>query len=96
MTAPSGIDAEAHSTRVVEFLEINRCMRQLPPEIVSRIEHTIAALNGHVTRDPKTDLLTLNDGLAISLVMARSQTAAHGRQSWRIRSALHRIRRDIF
>ena len=74
-----------HSPRSTEFLEINRRLRQLHPEIVSRTEHTIAELGGHITRDPKTDLLTLNDELVISLVLARCQTAANGHQRWRIR-----------
>ena len=68
-----------------EHLEINRRLRQLHPEIVSRTEHTIAELGGQITRDPKTDLLTLNDELVISLVLARCQTAANGHQRWRIR-----------
>jgi len=68
-----------------EHLEINRRLRQLHPEIVSRTEHTIAELGGHIRRDPKTDLLTLNDELVISLVLARCQTAANGLQRWRIR-----------
>ena len=74
-----------HYHRSTEFLEINRRLRQLHPEIVSRTEHTIAELGGHITRDPKTDLLTLNDELVISLVLARCQTAANGHQRWRIR-----------
>ena len=51
-----------HCPRSSEFLEINRRLRQLHPEIVSRTEHTIAELGGHITRDPKTDLL--KDGAA--------------------------------
>jgi DNA invertase Pin-like site-specific DNA recombinase len=74
-----------HYPRSTEFLEINRRLRQLHPEIVSRTEHTIAELGGHITRDPRTDLLTLNDELVISLVLARCQTAANGHQRWRIR-----------
>ena len=37
------------------------------------------------TRDPKTDLLTLNDELVISLVLARCQITPTGHQRWRIR-----------
>ena len=68
-----------------EHLEINRRLCQLHPEIVTRTEHTIAELGGHIRRDPKTDLLTLNDELVISLVLARCQTAANGHLRWRIR-----------
>ena len=84
-----------HCPRSTEFLEINRRLRQLHPEIVSRTEHTIAELGGHITRDPKTDLLTLNDELVISLVLARCQTAANGHQRWRIRFDSARFDPDI-
>ena len=51
-----------HCTRSTEFLEINRRLRQLHPEIVSRTEYTLAELGGHIRRDLKTDLL--KDGAA--------------------------------
>jgi len=35
-----------HSSRSSEFLKINRRLRQLHPEIVSRAELTIAELSG--------------------------------------------------
>lgn len=84
-----------HCPRSTEFLEINRRLRQLHPEIVSRTEHTIAELGGHITRDPKTDLLTLNDELVTSMVLARCQTAANGHQRWRIRFDPARFDPDI-
>ena len=63
-----------HRPRITEFLEFSR-----------RTEHTIAELGGYITRDLKIDLLTLNDELVISLVLACCQTAANGHQPWRIR-----------
>ena len=78
-----------------EHLEINRRLRQLHPEIVSRTEHTIGQLGGHITRDPMTDLLTLNDELVISLVLARCQTTANGHQRWRIRFDPAKLDPDI-
>jgi len=84
-----------HCPRSTEFLEINRRLRQLHPEIVTRTEHTIAELGGHITRAPKTDLLTLNDELVISLVLARCHTAANGHQRWRIRFDPDRFDSDI-
>ena len=70
--------------RPLEFLEINRRLRRLHPEIVERTLLTIAQQGGQVWRDPKTDLLHLNQELVISLVMARCQTLPSGRQRWRI------------
>ena len=54
-----------------------------------RTEQTIANLGGQVWRDPKTDLLTLNDELVISVVLARCHTLVdkygQSQQRWRIR-----------
>ena len=42
-----------------------------------------------------TDLLTLNDELVISLVLARCQTTANGHQRWRIRFDPAKLDPDI-
>ncbi|WP_412478047.1 hypothetical protein [Azonexus sp. IMCC34839] len=68
-----------------EHLEINRRLRELHPEIIARTEHIIAELGDHIRRDPKNDLLTLNDELVISLVLSRYQTTPTGHPRWRIR-----------
>ena len=46
-------------------------------------------------RDPKTDLLTLNDELVICLVLARCQMTPSGRQRWRIRFDPSRLNPDL-
>ncbi len=74
-----------HPPGGAHHLEINRRLRELHPEIVSRTENTIAELGGQISRDPKTDLMTLNGELVISLVLARCQTTPNGHQRWRIR-----------
>lgn len=84
-----------HSTRDQGFIEINRRLRQLHPEIVRRTEETIAELGGSVRRDGKTDLLTLNDELVISLVLARCHTLPNGQHRWRIRFDTERFNPDI-
>lgn len=66
-------------------MEVNRRLRQLHPEIVTRTEKTIAQMGGHVQRDGKTDLLTLNDELVISLVLARCHVTDSGLYRWQIR-----------
>ena len=66
------------------FLERNRRLRRLHPEIVERTQATIASQGGEVWRDPKTDLLHLNNELVICLVLARSEKSANGMQRWRI------------
>jgi DNA invertase Pin-like site-specific DNA recombinase len=81
--------------RNTQCLEINRRLRQLHPEIISRTEHTIAELGGQITHDPRTDLLRLNDELVINLVLARCQTNDNGHQRWRIRLDSARFDPDI-
>ena len=68
-----------------ERMAINKSLRSLYPEIVGRTETAMIAAGGAVRRDPKTDLLHLNDELVISLILARSQTLPDGRLRWRIR-----------
>ena len=83
----------------LEFMELNRRLRQLHPEIIIRTEQTIANLGGQVWRDPKTDLLTLNDELVISVVLARCHTLVdkygQSRQRWRIRFDPARFNPDL-
>jgi hypothetical protein len=71
--------------RDYRYLEINRFLRRLHPEIVSQTERMIIALGGSVLRDPGTDLLRVNHEFAISLVLARCQTHDNGRNRWKIR-----------
>jgi DNA invertase Pin-like site-specific DNA recombinase len=78
-----------YTNRNNDFLEVNKRLRRLHPEIIQRTTETIVELGGKVDRDPKTDLLLLNDEIAISLVIARCQTSDSGMQRWRIRFDTH-------
>jgi DNA invertase Pin-like site-specific DNA recombinase len=71
--------------RCLQGVETNRMLRRLYPEIVERTQHALAELGGVVWRDPKTDLLHLNQELVVNLVLARCQTLSDGHQSWLIR-----------
>ena len=84
-----------HTSRDQGFIEVNRRLRLLHPEIMRRTEETIAELGGNVRRDGKTDLLTLNDELVISLVLARCQTLPNGQHHWRIRFDTERFSPDL-
>ncbi len=81
--------------RDLERITLNKRLRDLHPEIIARTQAAIAAVGGSVTRDPKTDLLRLNDELAISLVLARCQTLNDGRHRWRIRFDPDRYEADV-
>jgi len=71
--------------RDYRYLEINRFLRRLHPEIVAQAETQIAELGGKVVRDPATDLLRVNDEFSTSLVLARCQPHDSGRNHWKVR-----------
>lgn len=71
--------------RDYRFLEINRFLRRLHPEIVSQTERVIADIGGLIERDPATDLLTVNREFSISLVLSRCQSLDSGRRRWKVR-----------
>ncbi len=71
--------------RDYRFLEVNKFLRKLHPEIISQTEREIANLGGTVVRDPATDLLRVNQDFSISIVLARCQTHDNGRHRWKVR-----------
>lgn len=71
--------------RDYRYLETNRFLRQLHPEIVAQTEKKIADLGGAVHRDPATDVLTVNNEFTACLVLARCQTHDDGRNHWKVR-----------
>ena len=71
--------------RDYQFLEVNKFLRKLHPEIIGLTERAIAQLGGTVVRDPATDLLTVNREFSISVVLARCQTQDSGRLRWKVR-----------
>jgi DNA invertase Pin-like site-specific DNA recombinase len=81
--------------RDLQFLEINRKLRRLYPEIVQRTQTMIATLGGAVRSDPRTDLLHLNEELVISMVLARCQTLPGGQHRWRVHFDPARYEPDI-
>jgi hypothetical protein len=71
--------------RDYRYLETNRFLRQLHPEIIAQTEKKIADLGGTVQRDPATDMLTVNHEFTTCLVLARCQTHETGRHRWKVR-----------
>lgn len=67
------------------WLEINRHLRRLHPEIVQRTEAGIMETGGEVMRDPASDLLTVNGEFTASIVLARSRRTEAGSLRWKIR-----------
>ena len=71
--------------RDYRYVEINRRLRDMHPDILAETEARIAEIGGRVTRDPKTGLLTVNDEFTVSIVLSRCQETAAGSLRWVIR-----------
>lgn len=71
--------------RDYHYIEINRFLRRLHPEIVTRTGSMIADLGGSVEHDPATDLLTVNQEFSVSLVLSRCQILETGSRRWKVR-----------
>lgn len=67
------------------YLEINRRLRQLHPEVVQRTEADIVALGAGIERDAATDLLRINGEFTASIVLARCHETPAGGKRWKIR-----------
>jgi DNA invertase Pin-like site-specific DNA recombinase len=67
------------------YLEINRQLRRLHPEIVQRTEAGIMEIGGEVLRDAGSDLLSVNGEFTASIVLARSRRTEAGSLRWKIR-----------
>ncbi len=71
--------------RDLHFLEVNRQLRQLYPKVMSEVVAALAETGGRIERNPATDLLTINNLVTASVVLARSQRTATGALRWAIR-----------
>jgi DNA invertase Pin-like site-specific DNA recombinase len=68
-----------------QYIEINRILRRLHPEIVAATEEQMVALGGSVRREPATDLLDVNNEFSVSLVLARCHRRDSGQLFWKVR-----------
>jgi hypothetical protein len=71
--------------RDYRYIEINRRLRELHPDIVAETIAGIEAMGGKVERHPQTDLLTINDEISASLVIVRCSETNAGSLRWNIR-----------
>lgn len=71
--------------RDYRYIEINRRLRELHPDIVGETIAGIEASGGSVERHPKTDLLTINGEFTASLVIVRCSETNAGSLRWNIR-----------
>ncbi len=71
--------------RDYRYLEINRKLRALHPSVVADIIAGVLTVDGRVTSDPATELLTLNGEITVSVVVVRSIFTAAGALRWKVR-----------
>jgi DNA invertase Pin-like site-specific DNA recombinase len=71
--------------RDYRYIEINRALRRLHPEVVAGVVHSLVGAGGTVARDASTDLLTVNDEFTVSLIIARCRQTPSGAYRWHLR-----------
>lgn len=71
--------------RDYHYIEVNRLLRLFHGDEVERVIREISRLGGTVSRDPATDLLTINSDFTVSVVVARCRETANGGLRWKIR-----------
>jgi DNA invertase Pin-like site-specific DNA recombinase len=71
--------------RDYHFIETNRQLRLMYPNVVSDVVEGIRRIGGEVVSQPSTDLLTVNNEFTASIVLARSRQKADGSFRWLIR-----------
>jgi hypothetical protein len=71
--------------RDYHYIEINRFLRRLHPQVIGRTERMIAELGGSVERESATDLLTVNREFSVSIVLCRCQMLETGSRRWKVR-----------
>ena len=67
------------------FIRVNQAIRAQYKPLVDSIVRELAANDSLVTREPKTDLLTINAEYTAALVLARCFTTPGGAQRWIVR-----------
>ncbi len=71
--------------RDYRFIEANRLLRRLHPEVVRRTEAAMLALGAQIERDPATDLLRVNAEFSVSVILSRCTATAAGTLRWKLR-----------
>jgi DNA invertase Pin-like site-specific DNA recombinase len=64
------------------YVEINRGLRALYPQLVADITHRLGAVGATVTRDAATDLLLINNEFSATMVLSRCRQTAAGSFRW--------------
>lgn len=71
--------------RDFKYIEINRMLRGLQPEIIAEAVEQITQIGGRVGQDQLTHVLTVNNEFTVAVCIARCQETAAGTLRWKIR-----------
>ena len=71
--------------RDFRYIEINRTLRSLHPEIIASTIAQITQIGGQVQQDGQTQMLNINGEFTVSVCIARCQETAAGTLRWQIR-----------
>ncbi len=71
--------------RDFQYIEDNRKLRRLYPEIIEEIIGCISEVGGYVERPDKDDILLVNDELRVCVVLARCRRTSSGSYRWSIK-----------
>lgn len=72
-------------SRDYRYIETNRTLRKIHPNVVTQVIADIAEAGGSVRLDPLTDLLHINEEFTASLVISRCQVVPSGALRWKVR-----------
>jgi hypothetical protein len=70
--------------RDYRYVEINRDLRALYPQLVSDVMHRLDAIGATVTRDATSDLLLINGEYSATMVLSRCRQTPAGSLRWLI------------
>jgi hypothetical protein len=71
--------------RDYRYIEINRSLRRMHPQVVADTITGIERAGGQVEQDSKTDLLTINEEFTASIIVVRCRQTAAGSLRWHVR-----------
>ena len=71
--------------RDYRFLEINRTLGRLHPQLLDDVLHRLGGVGAQVTRDAASDLLVINGEYTASMVLSRCRQTAGGLLRWLVR-----------
>ncbi len=71
--------------RDFRYIETNRALRALHPDVVNQIVADIGGVGGQVHRDPVSDMLHINEEFSASVVIARCHTTSAAGLRWKVR-----------